>query len=235
VGLVLGGRIVQAVSWRWVFFLNVPIGAAVLALALRVVPESRSESAPKHGYDVAGSITITLATIALVFTLINGEAWGWGSETTIAGFALAAVLIAAFLAFERLNPDPLVPLKLFLNRSLAASDVTFLLVAAALFGMFYFSTLYLQQVLGFDALTTGVAFLPISLTSIAASMAASRILDRFPAKTVLVTGLLITTAGFIQLTQISGHEDYLTHVLPSMVIVAGGLGMSFVPALPQVC
>ena len=114
-----------------------------------------------------------------------------------------------------------------MNRSLAASDVT-LLVAAALFGMFYFCTLYLQQVLGYGALKTGVAFLPLSLTSIAASAVASRILDRFTTKTVLVTGLLITNAGFIELTQVSGHGE--THVLPSRVIAAAALGMSFVPA-----
>src|SRR4051794_20569557 len=228
-GVLLGGVIVQAISWRWVFFINVPIGATALVLTARIVPESRSATAAERGYDAGGAITITLATIALVFTLIKANTWGWASGKTIAGFAIAAVLIAAFVVIERRHPDPLVPLRIFSNRSLAASDVTMLLVAAALFGMFYFCTLYLQQVLGFSALKTGVSYLPFSLTLIAASAGASRVVDRFTPKPVLVTGLLITTAGFIVLTQASGDGDYVSHVLPALVILGIGLGMSFVP------
>src|SRR5690348_11913037 len=128
VGLLLGGAIVEAISWRWVFFINVPIGAAVLALTRRIAPESRSDAAAKRGYDVEGALTITLGTIALVFTLINANSWGWGSGKTIAGFAMAGVLIAAFVVIEQRRRDPLVPLGIFSNRGLAASDVTMLLV-----------------------------------------------------------------------------------------------------------
>jgi len=106
VGLLLGGAIVEAISWRWVFFINVPIGAAVLALTPRIVPESRSDAAAKRGYDAEGAITITLGTIALVFTLINANSWGWGSGKTIAGFAIAAVLIAVFVVIEQRRRDP---------------------------------------------------------------------------------------------------------------------------------
>jgi EmrB/QacA subfamily drug resistance transporter len=229
VGVLLGGVIVQAISWRWVFFINVPIGACVLALTARIVPESRSEAAAKRGYDAGGALAITLGMISLVFTLIKAESWGWGSGKTIAGFAIAAVLIASFVVIEQRHPDPLVPLRIFSNRSLAASDVTMLLVAAALFGMFFFCTLYLQQVLGFSALKTGISYLPFSLTLIAASAGASRVVDRFGPKPVLVTGLLITTAGFLVLTRASGHGDYGSHVLPALVIIGIGLGMSFVP------
>jgi EmrB/QacA subfamily drug resistance transporter len=229
VGVLLGGVIVQAISWRWVFFINVPIGAIALVLTARIVPESRSAAAAKRGYDLGGAISITLGTMALVFTLIKAESWGWGSGKTIAGFAIAALLIAAFLVIEQRHPDPLVPLRIFSNRSLAASDVTMLLVAAALFGMFFFCTLYLQQVLGYSALKTGLSYLPFSLTLIASSAAASQVVDRFTPKPVLVTGLLITTAGFLVLTQASGHGDYVSHVLPALVILAIGLGMSFVP------
>src|SRR3954449_10938889 len=197
IGVLLGGVIVQAISWRWVFFINVPIGASVLALAPRIVPESRSAAAAKRGYDAGGAIAITLGTIALVFTLIKSNSCGWGSGKTIAGFAIAAVLIAAFLTIEQRHSDPLVPLRIFSNRSLAASDVTMLLVAAGLFGMFYFCTLYLQQVLGYSALKTGLSYLPFSLTLIAASAGASRLVDRFSPKPILVTGLLISTVGFI--------------------------------------
>jgi EmrB/QacA subfamily drug resistance transporter len=229
VGLLLGGVIVEALSWRWVFFVNVPIGATVLALAPRIVPESRSESGTRGGYDVEGAVAITLGTIALVFTLIKANSWGWTSTRTLVGFAIAAALIVAFVQIERRHTDPLVPLRIFSNRSLAASDATFLLVAAALFGVFFFLTLYLQQVLGYSALKTGVAYLPLSLSIIGSSALASRFVDRFTPKPVLTFGLLVSTAGFILLTRITGHADYASHVLPAMIVIGLGLGMSFVP------
>ena len=229
IGLLLGGVIVEALSWRWVFFVNVPIGAVVLALAPRIVPESRSERVSTGGYDVEGAVASTLGTITLVFTLIKADSWGWTSGRTLAGFAIAAALIIAFVLIERHHPDPLVPLRIFSNRSLAAADATFLLVAAALFGVFFFLTLYLQQVLGYSALKTGVAYLPLSLTLIGASALASRLVDRFTPKPVLSVGLLIATGGFILLALVDGHGDYASHVLPAMIIVGTGLGMSFVP------
>jgi EmrB/QacA subfamily drug resistance transporter len=229
IGLLLGGVIVQALSWRWVFFINVPIGAAVLALAPRIVPESRSESVARGGYDAQGAIAITLGTIALVFTLIKANSWGWTSGRTLAGFAVAALLIAAFVVIERRHEDPLIPLRIFSNRSLSASDATMLVVAAALFGVFFFCTLYLQQVLGYSALRTGIAYLPLSLSIIGASALASRFVDRFTPKPVLVAGLFVATAGFVLLTRISGHGDYASHVLPAMIVLGAGLGMSFVP------
>jgi MFS family permease len=192
------------------------------------VLESRSPF-PGRGYDVTGAVAITLGTIALVFTLIKTNSWGWGSARTLAGLIVAAVLIGAFLAIERRSTEPLMPLRIFSNRSLAAADATLLLVAAALFGMFFFCTLYLQQVLGYGALKTGVAYLPLSLTLITASALASRIVDRVTPKPVLVAGLLISTVGFLLLIRISGHGDYASHVLPAMIVLGVGLGMSFVP------
>src|SRR5947199_1984001 len=121
-GLLLGGVIVEVLSWRWVFFINVPIGAVVLALTPRIVPESRSESATGGGYDAEGAVAITVGTIALVFTLIKADGWGWTSGRTLVGLALAAALIVAFVQIERRHRDPLVPLRIFSNRGLAASD-----------------------------------------------------------------------------------------------------------------
>jgi EmrB/QacA subfamily drug resistance transporter len=229
VGLLLGGVLVQLLSWRWVFFVNVPIGAVVLALAPRIVPESRAAAVAKGGYDVAGAGTITLGTMALVFTLIKADSWGWTSGRTIVGFVVAAALIAAFLVIERRQKDPLVPLRIFSNRSLAAADVTLLVTVAALFGMFFFLTLYMQQVLGFSALETGVAYMPLSVTLIAASGVASKLVDRFTPKPVLTAGLLIAAGGFFLLTTVSGHSDYGSHVLPAMIILAAGMGLAFVP------
>jgi predicted MFS family arabinose efflux permease len=152
---------------------------------------------------------------------------GVGSDTR--GFAAAIVLIAGFVVIERRHENPLVPLRIFSNRSLAASDATMLVLAAALFGVFFFCTLYLQQVLGYDALRTGIAYLPWTLTTITASTLASRVVDRFTPKPVLLCGLLAATAGFLLLTRLSGGDDYASHVLPAMIVLGAGLGMSFVP------
>src|SRR4051794_35529939 len=229
IGLLLGGVMVEALSWRWVFFINVPIGAVLVALAPRIVPESRSDAGARGGYDAEGAVAITLGTMALVFTLIKADGWGWTSGPTVAGFAIAAALIVAFITIEHRHEDPLVPLGIFKNRSLAAADVTMLVLAAALFGMFFFCTLYLQQVLGYSALKTGLAYMPFSVTLIGASAAASQLVNRFTPKPVLLTGLLVATTGFAFLTRISGHGDYASHVLPAMIVLGAGLGLAFVP------
>jgi EmrB/QacA subfamily drug resistance transporter len=228
VGLLLGGAIVQVLSWRWVFFVNVPIGAAVLLLAPRILAESRAEGA-RSGYDLEGATAITLGTMALVFTLIKSNEWGWGSARTLAGLAVAAGLLVGFVWIERRHENPLVSLRIFANRSLAASDATMLLLAAALFGVLFFCTLYLQQVLGYNALKTGVAYLPLSFTLIGSSAVASRVADRFGPKPVLVGGLLVATVGFALFTRLQAHGDYAGRVVPAMVVMGVGLGMSFVP------
>src|SRR6266550_97648 len=183
VGLLLGGAIVQVLSWRWVFFVNVPIGAAVLVLAPRIVPESRGEGA-RGGYDVGGATAITLGTMALVFTLIKANDWGWGAGRTLAGLAVSAVLLVGFVLIERRHDNPLVPLRIFSNRS---------------------------------------------LTAIVASGLASRAVDRFTPKPVLVGGLLVGTVGFALFARLSAHGAYAGQVLPAMIVVGIGLGMSFVP------
>jgi EmrB/QacA subfamily drug resistance transporter len=228
VGLLLGGAIVELLSWRWVFFVNVPIGAAVLLLAPRILAESRAEGV-RGGYDLEGATAITLGTMALVFTLIKADAWGWGSARTLAGLAVAAALLVAFVWIEHRHESPLVPLRIFSNRSLAAADVTMLLLAAALFGVFFFCTLYLQQVLGYNALKTGVAYLPLSFTLIASSTIASGVVDRLGPKPVLVGGLLIGTVGFLLFTRLQAHGDYAGRVVPAMVVMGIGFGMAFVP------
>src|SRR3954469_6977570 len=228
VGLLLGGAIVEALSWRWVFFINVPIGAAVVLLAPRALADSRAEGGP-GGYDLEGATAITLGTMALVFTLIKANDWGWGAARTFVGLALAAGLLAGFVWIEHRHENPLVPLRIFSNRSLAASDATMLLLAAALFGLFYFCTLYLQQVLGYNALKTGVAYLPFSAAIIGSSGVASRVADRGGPKPVLVGGLLLTAVGFALFTRLQVEGDYAGRLLPAMLVMGVGLGMAFVP------
>ena len=229
VGVLLGGVIVEVLSWPWVFLINVPIGVAVVALTPRIVPESRAGMDQRGSYDAGGAVAITLGTLALVFTLIKADGWVWTSPRTLTGFAVAAVLTVAFVAIERGHENPLVPLRIFANRSLAGADTTLLLLAAALFGACFLCTLYLQQVLGYDALETGVAFLPLNLSIIAASVLASRAVDRFTTKPVVATGLVLSTAGYVVFARVSGHGDYARHVLPAMVLLGTGLGTSFVP------
>src|SRR3954466_5440162 len=227
-GLLLGGVIVELLSWRWVFFVNVPIGAAVLLLAPRILAESRAERV-RGGYDVEGATAITLGTMALVFTLLKANDWGWGSTRTLVGLAVSAALLVGFVWIERRSGNPLVPLRIFSNRSLAASDATMLLLSAALFGVFFFCTLYLQQVLGYNALKTGVAYLPLSFAIIGSPTGAPRVVDRFTPKPVLVGGLLISTVGFALFTRLQAHGDYADRLLPAMIVMGMGLGMSFVP------
>jgi sugar phosphate permease len=167
--------------------------------------------------------------MALVFTLIKANDWGWGSARTLAGLAVAAGLLVGFVWIEHRHENPLVPLRVFTNRSLAASDVTMLLLAAALFGLFYFCTLYLQQVLGYSALKTGVAYLPFSFAIISSSGVASRVADRVGPKPVLVGGLLLAAVGFALFTRLAPHGDYAGQVLPAMLVMGVGLGMAFVP------
>ena len=228
-GLLLGGLVVQAVGWRWVFFINVPIGAVVIALAARIVPESRAPAGARRTYDVSGAVAVTVSTLALVFTLINANSWGWSSAPTVIGFVVFAVLGVVFLVIERRAADPLIPLRVFRNRSVSTADATVVIASAAPFGMAFFSTLYLQQVLGFTALGSGLGYLPFTATATAASASAARLIDRFSPKPVLVVGLAISCSGFLLMSGISGHGDYATRVLPAMLVVGLGAGLTFVP------
>jgi predicted MFS family arabinose efflux permease len=204
----------------------------MLALAPRIVPESRAEAVSKTRLDIEGAVVITLATVGLVYTLTNAGNWGFESARTIGGLIGSILLIALFVGIERRHEDPLVPLRIFSNRKLSVGGASLLVVAAALFGIFFFVTLYLQQVLGFDPLQTGLAFLPLSVTIIVASAAASRLVDRFRPKPVLIAGLLITIGGFVLLAFLpSRGGDYTIDLVPAMILLGIGPGISFVPIM----
>jgi len=219
---------VEALSWEWIFFVNVPIGVGIVFAALRLVPNSRVTAARRH-FDLAGAITVTSGLVVLVYAIVRAQDWGWGSASTLGLGAAALALLAAFVAIERRSPAPLVRLGLFRMRSLATANGVFLIVIGGLFGMFFFATLYLQNILGYSPLATGFAFLPVTAGIIIGATAAQQLIPRLGVRPVMLTGLMLAAAGLALLaatTRVDG--DYLG-VLGGLLAMATGMGATFVP------
>jgi MFS family permease len=212
-------------SWRWVFFVNIPIAAFAALASFRLIGESRDPVAGR--FDVAGAVTGTAGLGALVFGLVRANVWGWGSATTLLVFVAAVILLAIFVLLQLRRRYPLVPPRLFRNRTLVGADVGMLIAGAGLFAVFFFLTLYMQDVLHYSALKTGVAYLPISVMLIASAGVGSRILGRVGARPILVTGFLLAAAGMALLVRISPTTGYLD-LLPSLLLVGAGMGAAFV-------
>jgi EmrB/QacA subfamily drug resistance transporter len=228
-GVLLGGVLTDLLSWRWILFINVPIGLAAAALALRFVAEGRNLERRRH-FDVAGALTATLGLVVLVWTIVRTDVHGWGSADTLGGLALGLALLGVFLAIEgRLASDPLMPLRIFSSRTLSAANVIVLMLGAAMFAMWFFVSLYLQQVLGYSPLRAGLAFLPMTLSIVVGSAIASRVASRAGVKPLLVIGMLLQTAGLLLFTGVSPDGRYLTDVALPSLLVAMGIGLSFVP------
>jgi EmrB/QacA subfamily drug resistance transporter len=228
VGLVLGGFLVQYLSWQWIFFVNVPVGIAAFVLSLRLIPESRDEHA--HGsYDIAGAVTVTGGLMALVYAIVGANSAGWGSPKTIGFFVLAAALLASFVAIELRAKAPLVRLSIFRIRSLLTANLTMFLAASAIFAMFFFNTLYLQRVLGYEPLKAGLAFLPFTAGIMVSAGLASTFAPRIGVRPVAAAGMLLTAAGLLLLTQLPVDGSYLTNVLPSILLSSLGMGAVFMP------
>jgi len=216
----------QWAGWEWVLFVNVPIGVAAALAAPRFVRESRTHE--RTSMDVVGAVTVTAGLVSLVYALVDANRAGWGSTQTIGLLALSVVLLASFVVVELRTRHPIMPLTIFRNRSVASADAVALLVGASLFSMFYFISLYMQQVLGYDALKAGLSYLPLAFAIIFSAGAASQLITRVGSKPVLVSGLTLTTLGLVLFTQISPDGTFLGDVLAPSVIVAVGLGLSFV-------
>jgi len=227
-GVLLGGLLTSGIGWEWVLFVNVPIGIAAMLIAPRLIAESRTEQR-ERSYDVAGAVAITAGLVMLVYALVDAGSAGWGSARTIALLAAAVALIAGFVAIERRSRAPLAPLGIFRNRAVSSANVIGLLVGASLFSMFYFISLYLQQVLGFSALKAGVSYLPLAVSIILAAGIASALVQRTGTKPVLVGGLVLIVAGLMMFSGVSVHGTFSGDVLVPSVIVAFGLGFAFVP------
>jgi EmrB/QacA subfamily drug resistance transporter len=226
VGLIVGGMLTQWVSWRWVLFINVPIGIALLLVALRVVPQTERHPGK---FDLTGALTSTLGMGTLVYSLVRAASDGWGDPLTLTGFAVSVILLAAFVAVEVRASSPITPLRLFADRNRATSYIARLLLVAGMFGVFFFLTQFLQDILGYSPVVTGLAFLPLTVALFIASQASARVLTRqFGEKPVLVAGLLTSTVGLFLLTTLSADSSYL-HLLLPLLLFGIGNGLAFVP------
>jgi EmrB/QacA subfamily drug resistance transporter len=225
-GLVLGGVITEWVSWRWVLFINVPIGIVVALTA----PLFLTESPRQPGrFDITGALTSTAGMTALVYGFIRAASDGWGDSVALGAFAAAITLLGLFLLNESRARQPITPLRLFADRGRAGSYLARLLLVAGMFGMFFFLTQFVQDILGFSPLRAGISFLPMTAALFAVSRLSPRLLARFPGQGLMVTGLLPVVAGMTWLSRITPGTGYLAGVLGPMLLIGAGMGLVFVP------
>jgi EmrB/QacA subfamily drug resistance transporter len=228
VGLVLGGLLTEALSWRWVFFINLPIGIAAALLSLRFVPNSKAEDEPDTA-DVAGAATVTGGLLVLVYAIVKAPEYGWGSGRTIGLALTAVVLLGAFVAIELRSKAPLIRLGILRLRSLSSSNVAMLLVASGLFSMFYFAGLYLQEIRHYGPLKAGLAFVPFTAGIVIGAGASQALIKRIGIRNVVTIGLIMGTFGMLYFLELSTTSGYLAHVFPSIAVMSIGMGMTFVP------
>jgi EmrB/QacA subfamily drug resistance transporter len=227
-GVLLGGVLTEWAGWEWVLFVNVPIGLAAAALAPRLLGESRDVDRVRH-FDAAGAVTVTAGLAIGVYALVDANNAGWTSTQTLGLGAVSILLLAAFTAIEQRSHAPLVPFSIFRLRSLRGSNIVGLLIGMSLFAMFFFISLYLQQVLHYSALKTGFAYLPLALFIIFSAGAASQLVTKVGFKPTLIVGLLFVAAGLFWFAQVSADGSYLGDVLFPSLLAAIGLGLAFVP------
>jgi EmrB/QacA subfamily drug resistance transporter len=229
-GVLLGGVLTDLLGWRWILFINVPIGLAAAFLAHRLIAEHRSPERTRN-FDLSGALAATIGLSLLVLGIVRTDVTGWGSPETLGLITVGIVLLIAFVAIEgKLAKAPLMPLRIFASRTLSSSNIIVLLFGGATFGMWFFVSLYLQQVLGYSPIKAGLTFLPMTLCIVAGSTMASRLVIRFGAKALLVTGMLLQTVGLLLFTQVSVNGTYLGTILAPSLLVAIGLGLALVPA-----
>ena len=226
VGLIAGGMLSEWASWRWVFFVNVPIGLAAVLVANVVLPQNQ----PSTGrFDLVGAVTSTLGMGALVYGFVNAGSHGWANAETIGSFALGLALIGTFVRTEIAAEEPITPLHLFADRNRSASYLARLFLVAGMMGMFFFLTQFLRGVLGYSDLKTGFAFIPLTAAVFISSQLSSRVLvERFGGRRLMVVGATLSTTGMLLLTQLGEHSSYLSLVLP-LITFGFGNGLAFVP------
>jgi EmrB/QacA subfamily drug resistance transporter len=226
VGLIAGGMLTQWASWRWVLFVNVPIGVAVIALSRLVLPETARRSGR---FDLTGALTSTIGMAALVYGFVHAATDGWTDTATIASLAVGVVLLVAFLLTELRASSPITPLRLFADRNRSTAYLARLLLVAGMLGMFFFLTQFLQNVLGYSPLKTGVAFLPLTAMLFLASTLSARVLvERLASRALIAGGITLSTGALLWLSQLSETTNYLSLVGPLLVFGLGN-GIAFVP------
>jgi EmrB/QacA subfamily drug resistance transporter len=227
IGLLLGGVLTEAISWHWIFFVNLPIAVITAVMALRLLPRDTGLGLDK-GADAPGALLLVSSLMLGVYTIVEASNYGWGSAHTLGFGAGAAVLLAGFVAREARAANPLVPLRIFRSRNLTGANVIQALMVAGMFGMFFLGALYLQRVLGFDSLEVGLASLPVTgIIGILSLGFSAKLNLRFGPRATLLPGLGAITLGLLLFSRISVDGDYLTDVLPAMVLIGTGAGLSF--------
>jgi EmrB/QacA subfamily drug resistance transporter len=229
-GALIGGLLTEALSWRWILLINVPIGLLGALAALRIVRPGVREPGAGRDFDLAGAITVTVGLVVLTYGIVETEAYGWGSARTLLTLGVGAVLLAAFVLVEgRIAHRPLVPLPIFASRLLSGANVVVFCLGGAVFAMWYFLSLYLQQVLGYSPIEAGLAFLPMPLTIAACTQAATRLTNRLGAGPVLAFGMGLIALGMLLFTGLEPDGSYAADVLVPSLLCAAGIGFSFVP------
>ncbi|HSB39965.1 MAG TPA: DHA2 family efflux MFS transporter permease subunit [Gaiellaceae bacterium] len=226
-GVLLGGVLTDALSWEWIFFVNVPVGLTAFALAPVLLAESRD--ARVSSFDVPGAVLVTGGLSSLVYAITQAGQHGWLAGQTLGYFGASLALLVGFVAWELRHPEPLMRLGIFQIRTVSGANVAGFILGTAMFSMFLMLTLYMQQVLGFSAMKTGVAYLAVAGTAIVWSAVAAQLVTRAGVKPVLVAGMTALTAGLVYFTQVSVGGSYLGDLLPGFLLVGFGVGFSFVP------
>jgi EmrB/QacA subfamily drug resistance transporter len=227
VGVFLGGLLTEDVGWRWVLWVNLPVCAVLLVATFRIVGAERPKT-PVKNFDALGAVLVTGGMLLLIYTLVNAPSVGWGTTRTIAGLAVAGVLLLAFVGNERRDANPLVPLSIFRIKGLAAADATQVIAMAGFYSMFFFLTLYMQNVLGFSQLQAGTAYLPATAGVAISSGIASQLFARIGTRPIIVAGALISAGAVYWLSRIPVDGSYLVDLLPGLLVMSFGLGFVFV-------
>jgi len=226
-GVLLGGILTDALGWEWVLWVNVPVSLIALALTPGLVPESRSQSSTRH-FDAAGALSVTAGLSVLAYALLDASSAGWGSTKIVSLLAFSAILLAAFVAIELRSSAPLVPFRIFRLRTLTGANVVGLLLGASLFSMFFFISLYMQQVLGYSPIHAGLSYLPLAVTIIVAAGLAGQLVTRFGFKPILAVGMAFVALGLVWFSRVSVGGSFLGDLLGPSLLVAIGLGFGFV-------
>lgn len=226
-GVLIGGVLTDSAGWRWIFWVNVPIGIAAVLLAPLVLPESREPE--RRRFDVIGAVVLTGGLLLLIHTFDEAVEAGWGSTRTIGGLVVAVILIVAFVLVELRSRSPLLPMGIFARRNLRTANIVSLTVMGSVVTLFYFASLYMQQILGWTPMRTGVAYVPLAMSVAVAAGISSVLVTRFSSRLVLVGGLTLSATGLLMLSALGSQVTYATEVLPAFVVVGAGLGLAFVP------